>query len=102
MLSEDVPMNSVAVLNPVMDVNIMLESIREQMQRYKDHNMEPRFVLMNVDDYHAMVESASLMPQNRYNSDKDTVNGLPIVICERIGQPQVTTSPSQLLERGLL
>jgi len=80
----------------------MLESIRKQMERYRDHNITPQFVLMNVADYYQMVNYANAISGVRHNSDENSVNGLPVVICEHIKEPTVTTSPGELVKHGLL
>ncbi len=80
----------------------MLETIRNQMQRFRDHNMEPLFVLMNSDQYRKLVAYAESIASARHNTDENSVNGLPIVICERISEPTVTTSPGELDKHGLL
>jgi len=80
----------------------MLEAIRAQMERFREHNIEPQYVLMNVADYHRMVDYAEQFTAARHNSDRDSVNGLPVVICEGVRQPTVTASPGELIKHGLL
>ena len=80
----------------------MLESIRKQMERYRDHNMVPRFVLMNVAHYQQMVSYATATASARHTADENSVNGLPVGICEHITEPTVTTSPGELVKHGLL
>jgi hypothetical protein len=81
---------------------VMLESIRNQMERYRDHGIEPRFILMSGQHYEYLANYAESTPSARHNMDKDTVNGLPVVICENMKEPVVTTSPGELMKHGLL
>ena len=80
----------------------MLESIRAQMARFREHDIEPQYVLMNVDSYHEMVAFAEQNAAARHNSDRDSVNGLPVIICEGVREPTVTASPGELSKHGLL
>ena len=82
--------------------NQMLDSIRSQMLVYKEHGLQPKFVVMNVSDYEKLVEGAEQMHDTLLNSDSDTVNGLDIVICEHQRNPRVTTTPAELAKQGLL
>jgi len=83
-------------------VEFMFEAIRGQMERYREHNIEPRFVLMNVTHYRQMVEHAEQHKSARHNSDENSVNGLSVVICEHINEPTGTTSPGELMKHNLL
>ena len=80
----------------------MLESIREQMARYEEHDIKPEYVLMNLAEYKVLRVQALINGQVRHNSDENSVNGLPIIICENVVHATVTTSPGELMSHGLL
>ena len=65
----------------------VLFSVRTQMKRFKDHGIEPGFVLMTADSYDVL-KNAIGDEEVCHNSDTDSINGLPIVICE-IGRAHV-------------
>lgn len=79
----------------------MLETIREQIDRYRSHGIEPRFVLMNGRDYRQMSRHAEAVSAARHNRDESSVNGLEIVICD-VREPTVTATPGELMKHGLL
>jgi len=72
-------------------------SLRNQMEVFTKNNLTPKYVTMNVADYGYLQYACDVQ-----NSDRDTVNGLPIVICEHSKIPSVTTSPTDLIKQGLL
>jgi hypothetical protein len=80
----------------------MLESIREQMARYEEHGMTPMYVLMNLSAYKKLRVHTAQINKVCHNSDESTVNGLPIIICDKVSTPTVTTSPSELMAHGLV
>jgi len=83
------------------EARAILFSVREQMARFQDHGIEPGFVLMTADSY-LVLKNALGDADVCHNSDTDSINGLPIVICEKTGAPTVTATPSSLLKAGLL
>jgi len=83
------------------EARAMLLAVRVQMTRFKDHDIEPGFVLMNTVDYD-ILKLAVGDDEVCHNSDTDSINGLPIVICEKTQKPTVTATPSSLLKAGLL
>lgn len=81
----------------------MMDSILSQMKRYQEHNIAPKFILMTPVQYLEVVAySKKGVVARRHDSDENTINGLPVVICENISEPTVTTSPSELVKHGLL
>lgn len=80
----------------------MLETIRAQLARYREAKIIPAFILMNSTSYHQMVAYAQKVAGSCHNSDQDTVNGIPVVICESTLSPVVTAQPSELAKHGLL
>lgn len=83
------------------EARAILFSARVQMTRFKDHGIEPGFVLMTTKDYDVL-KNAVGDSEVCHNSDTDSINGLPIVICEKSTMPTVTARPSSLLKAGLL
>ncbi|MCK4816820.1 hypothetical protein KA005_13705 [bacterium] len=83
------------------EARAILLTAREQMARFKDHGIEPGFVLMTANHYDAL-KNAVGDDEVCHNSDTDSINGLPIVICEKTVNPTVTATPSSLLKAGLL
>jgi hypothetical protein len=83
------------------EARAILLSVRTQMARFKDHNIEPGYVLMKAEDYDTLKEAVG-DDYVCHNSDTDSINGLPIVICEKSATPTVTATPSTLLKAGLL
>lgn len=91
---------SAVVYDFSVEARAILVSVRNQMERFKEHNIEPGYVLMTVDDY--LVLRNAIGTHDCHNSDTDSINGLPIVICEKSTKPTVTALPSSLLKAGLL
>ena len=83
------------------EARAMLLTVRVQMARFNDHGIEPGFVLMTANDYDVL-KNAIGDAEVCHNSDTDSINGLPIVICEKSTIPTVTATPSALLKAGLL
>ena len=79
----------------------IIVSLREQMALYAKHNLDPKFVLMNTGDYN-ILQYLEGDCDIYVNTDRDTVNGLPIVICDGVKSASITTSPTNLLKQGLL
>ena len=90
-----------AVADFAIEARAILFSVRDQMALFKDHYIEPGFVLMKSRDYDVL-KGANGDDYVCHNSDTDSINGLPIVICEKTGKPTVTAIPSSLLKAGLL
>ena len=83
------------------EARAILLSVRMQMTRFKDHGIEPGFVLMTAQSYDVLKNTLG-DEEVCHNSDTDSINGLPIVICEKTSAPTVTATPSSLLKAGLL
>lgn len=79
----------------------ILFSVREQMCRFKDHGIEAGYVLMTAAHY-TLLQNALGDDVVCHNTDTDTINGLPIVICDKKTVPTVTATPSSLVKAGLL
>ena len=80
----------------------ILFSVREQMARFKEHNIEPGYVLMTAEAYLVLRRLLDFDPDVCLNSDVDTINELQIVVNEKFTTPIVTAKPSALLKAGLL
>jgi len=93
-------MEAVAYDFPV-EARAILFAVRAQMTRFQDHDIEPGFVLMTASHYDVL-KNAIGDEEVCHNSDTDSINGLPIVICEKTANPTVTATPSSLLKAGLL
>ncbi len=79
----------------------ILLSVRNQVERFVNHGIEPGFILMGAGHYEALklaIGDECLC----HNNKTDSINGLPIVICEKAKKPEVTATPSSLVKAGLL
>lgn len=83
------------------EARAILFAVRVQMERFNDHGIEPGFVLMTADHYEVL-KNAVGDTEVCHNTDTNSINGLPIVICEKTEKPTVTATPSSLLKAGLL
>lgn len=79
----------------------ILLSVRNQVAVFVDHGIEPGFILMGAGHYEALklaIGDECLC----HNNETDSINGLPIVICQKTKNPEVTATPSSLVKAGLL
>lgn len=90
-----------AVYDFSVEARAILFSVRTQMARFTEHGIEPGFVLMAATDYDVLKRAIG-DDEVCHNSDTNSINGLPIVICEKTNKPTVSATPSSLLKAGLL
>jgi len=84
-----------------LQVDSIVITIRNQMERFAAVNVEPFAVLMTAEQYAQLKDEAAYSTMIS-NQDEDTVNGLPIVICQGMRAPTVAASPASLRASGLL
>ena len=83
------------------EARAILFAVRAQMARFTEHKIEPGFVLMTANHYEILKKAVG-DDEVCHNTDTNSINGLPIVICEKSEKPTVTATPSSLLKAGLL